>query len=250
MHSLSSEHLSSCVIEDFPNKLEAECRPGAHQPRTHGTVFTHKADLSSEADVASLSTWLSSFKVIFDIVIHCAGVRGLVPSMPISDQASIATADSLGHMDASTMLHAFKSNALASFLFLRAILSFCRRCSPCRARSQVDGEIACSACQSATKILVLGSRCGSMTATRGGCYAYRASKAAQHAVVRSLAADAPDIIWLLCHPGRVQTGLVPVREEGAIGIEESVTDMMKLLEAAERKDSGRFVDRFGQDIPW
>ncbi|KAK2750165.1 hypothetical protein FQN57_004661 [Myotisia sp. PD_48] len=241
-HSLSDKCFPGYIPAEYLQKNQnTERKQGVNEPHNHGMIITYEADLSSETDIAALSTWLSTFKVAFDIVIHCAGVRGLVPSVPISNQASIATADPLEHMDTSTMLNTFS---------LRAEL-----CPDDRQEEELGGEeAACSAClhMAATKILVLGSRRGSMVAggALGGGYAYRASKAAQHAIVRGLAADAPDIIWILCHPGRVHTGLVPVQVEGATGVEEPVADMIRLLEVVKRADSGRFVDRWNRDIPW
>lgn len=84
----------------------------------------------------------------------------------------------------------------------------------------------------------------------GGGYAYRASKAALNAVVRSFAIDVPEVAVLLLHPGRVETGLVGWREEGAISAEESLGDCLKIIEGLEREGSGRLVDRFGEVIPW
>jgi hypothetical protein len=41
-----------------------------------------------------------------------------------------------------------------------------------------------------------------------------------------------------------------VKEDGAISAEESVNDMGRLIEGLGKDDSGRFMDRFGIDIPW
>jgi glycerol-3-phosphate O-acyltransferase len=69
-------------------------------------------------------------------------------------------------------------------------------------------------------------------------------------VVRSFAVDVPGVVWVLCHPGRVETGLVKGREEGAISAEESVEGMVKLIERWGERDSGGYYDRFGEVIPW
>lgn len=86
--------------------------------------------------------------------------------------------------------------------------------------------------------------------TAGSAYAYRASKAALNAVIKSFSIDVPNVVWVLLHPGRVESGLVMCREEGAISAEESVGMMVPLIEMFEKGDSGRFLDRFGERIEW
>jgi NAD(P)-dependent dehydrogenase (short-subunit alcohol dehydrogenase family) len=86
--------------------------------------------------------------------------------------------------------------------------------------------------------------------TAGGAYAYRTTKAALNALVRSFAIDVPDAIWTIIHPGRVETGLVQVKEDGAMSVQESVRDMLALMGRLGREESGRFLDRFGAEIPW
>ena len=39
-----------------------------------------------------------------------------------------------------------------------------------------------------------------------------------------------EALFALVHPGRLETGLVSVKEDGAIDIEESVHDMLKLID--------------------
>lgn len=84
----------------------------------------------------------------------------------------------------------------------------------------------------------------------GGGYAYRASKAALNAVVKSLSIDVPEVAFLLLHPGRVETGLVGWKEDGAISVEESLGDCLRVMEGMGKGGVVRFVDRFGEVIPW
>lgn len=94
---------------------------------------------------------------------------------------------------------------------------------------------------------------GSVSAnSAGGGYAYRASKAALNAVVKSFAIDVPGVQFLLLHPGRVETGLVAWKEEGAIDVDESVGDCLRVMKrmVEEGWESGRLVDRFGDVIAW
>lgn len=102
------------------------------------------------------------------------------------------------------------------------------------------------------KVVVMGSRMGSVghNTTQGGGYAYRASKAALNAVVKSFSVDVLEVTWTILHPGRVQTSLVSIREDGALSVEEAVADCARLIDKLEAQHSGTFLDRFGEAIPW
>lgn len=183
---------------------------------------------------SQMSSQLSNIHSL-DLVIHSAGVRGLEPSIPITQSSDVVTAETMDITTASTMQNTFDINAIGSFLLFRALIPKLRH----------SGNPA--------KVVVMGSRMGSIGHnTTGGAYAYRASKAALNAIVKSFAVDVPDAVWLVVHPGRVESGLVPVREEGAISAEESVEDMVGLIERflVGMVESGSFVDRFGGEIVW
>ena len=86
--------------------------------------------------------------------------------------------------------------------------------------------------------------------TTGGAYAYRASKAALNAVIRSLSLDVSEVSFAILHPGRVETQLVPWKEEGAISSSSSVSDCVRVINGLRLKDSGSFLDRNGETINW
>lgn len=172
-------------------------------------------------------------------MIHSAGIRGLVPSHETQDPSDVAGAETIAAMDAATMRRAFEINTLAAFTLIKALLPSLRE-NPSR-----------------PKVVVMASRMGSVASNAAaGAYAYRASKAALNAVVRSFSIDVPEVAFALVHPGRVETGLVRTREEGAIEVGESVGDMLGLIERLGQKEgdrglkSGCFVDRWGKEIPW
>lgn len=178
--------------------------------------------------------YFADFADDIDLVIHSAGVRGLVPSIKVADGSDIAGAESMNAMTASTMQDTLTVNTIGTFLFIRAVLP----------KVRPGGD---------AKVIIMGSRMGSTGHnTTGGGYAYRASKAAQNAIVKSFSIDVPEVTFVLMHPGRVESNLVGngVKEEGAVTAEESVRDMRKSIEGLIRADSGRFMDRWGVDIPW
>ena len=123
-------------------------------------------------------------------------------------------------------------NAIGTFLLLEAMMPQLRH----------DGH---------PKVIIMGSRMVSIGHnTTGGAYAYRASKAALNAIVKSFSGDVPEVVFVIVHPGQVESGLVSVKEDGPISAEESVSDMLKLIERLGKENSAKFMDRFGVEVPW
>ncbi len=84
----------------------------------------------------------------------------------------------------------------------------------------------------------------------GGLYAYRASKAAANAVLKSLAIDfAPHGITVLAlHPGWVRTRMGG--PEASLDAPTSVRGMRAVIAAAGRADTGTFRQWDGASLPW
>lgn len=208
-------------------------------------VRFYKVDVSDESSIQSLQTALREEEEEeeehepIDLILHCAGIRGLVPEEEAAQTPGdkiISACESLEIMNLSTLTRTFSINAAGTFLLLRALLPHVQRAKG--------------------KVIVMSSRMGSIGnnqmpySAAGASYAYRASKAAQNMLVRSLAVDVPDVTFVLCHPGRVETKLVKWKEEGAISAEESVRGLVPLIEKWGKEDSGKFYDRFGEPIQW
>ena len=150
----------------------------------------------------------------------------------------VAAAETLEAMDYPTMMKTLEINTWGTFNVIRSFLSNLQLAAVTQSSSK-------------PKVIILSSRMGSISAnTAGGGYAYRASKAALNAVVKSFVIDIPDVQFLMLHPGRVETGLVRGREEGAIEAAESVGGIVRLIEGWGKDSSGEFYDRFGKRIEW
>jgi NAD(P)-dependent dehydrogenase (short-subunit alcohol dehydrogenase family) len=203
------------------------------------TMHFHQIDITSSQNIQNLASTLPSTPIT--LILHCAGIRGLVSGIVAREKQSskvVAAAETLEAMDHTTMMTTFEINTWGTFNIVRAFLP----------------NLQLAAVQSSRPtVVILSSRMGSISAnTAGGGYAYRASKAALNAVVKSFVIDVPHVQFLMLHPGRVETGLVEWKEEGAIGVQESVRDCMQVLSKMEEEEweSGRLVDRFGVVIPW
>lgn len=197
--------------------------------KVEGVLCLRSIDITNESDVLTLSSLCGE---PLDILIHSAGVRGLSPNFHITQSSDVAKAETLNSTTAQTMRSTFEINTVGSFLLLQAMVP----------KLRLSGQ---------AKVIIMGSRMGSIGHnTVGGAYAYRASKAALNAVVKSFAIDVPEAIFTIVHPGRVESGLVSVKEDGAITAEESVGDIMKFIGGMGKEHSGRFFDRFGEVVPW
>ncbi len=84
----------------------------------------------------------------------------------------------------------------------------------------------------------------------GGDYAYRASKAATHMVIKGLSIDLADrsIACVLLHPGWVHTSMGG--PQAPVSPTESATGLHKVLLGLSYKDNGKFYDYCGQERDW
>jgi NAD(P)-dependent dehydrogenase (short-subunit alcohol dehydrogenase family) len=231
-HYASDPSSTIFAIDRSPIQLPSLCA---------ADVTTSAVDVTSTTSLRALAQSTLKDKAI-DLLIHCAGIRGLVQSIHEADPDDIPKADNIDNMDAATMMKTFQVNSLGTFLVIQTFLPNLRNMRVATFDSQSTKP---------PRVLIMTSRMGSISYnTTGGAFAYRASKAALNAMVKSFSIDVPDVLFILMHPGRVETGIVLSREAGAIEAEVSVRDMLATMQKLGKEDSGRFVDRFGETIGW
>ncbi|EME50168.1 hypothetical protein DOTSEDRAFT_68886 [Dothistroma septosporum NZE10] len=219
--------------QDSKNYIVAIDRQDMITPRVNVLPLT--ADVGSQDSIDAMVREITKDTPI-DLLIHSAGIRGLVPTVEQRKPDDVAACESLDVMNFDTMMRAFQINAAGTFMLLQALTPGLRKAQG--------------------KVVVVSSRMGSVSNNQppskaaGSAYAYRASKAALNTIVRSFAVDVPDVTFILCHPGRVETNLVKCKEEGAITAEESVRGILLLIEKWNVDSSGEFFDRHGEHIAW
>ena len=85
----------------------------------------------------------------------------------------------------------------------------------------------------------------------GSCrdYGYRMSKAAQNMLTSNLARDLlrDGVAVIAIHPGIVATKMTD--HSGALP-DEVANDMKNVVDKLTISDSGKFLDRYGAEIPW
>lgn len=229
--------LGAAFIEAYRKQPDTDILALDRQPITssHQNVKSFVVDVTSQKSIGSFAETVTNQPI--DLLIHSAGVRGLVPAAEDRHPNDVAACETMDVMDMETMNRTFHINATGTFMLLRAVTPNLRMAQ-------------------SSKVIVMSSRMGSLgnnqTGIRasGSAYAYRASKAALNAMIRSFAVDVEDVTFVLCHPGRVETRLVRCFEEGAITADESVSGLLPLIDQWDRNDSGKFYDRFGDPIQW
>ena len=184
---------------------------------SNGQISVHIADMQELSTLQALSYELRNDAI--DMLVNNAGIYG-------SDK------NKFGSVDVDSWLQAFQVNSIAPLKMVEAFSEQLRM-----------GKRKIVACMS--------SKMGSMTDNGyGNSYIYRSSKAALNAVVKSLSIDLKEqgIISVALHPGWVKTEMGGPNAE--ISTRKCVEQLFSHLLQLNIKDSGRFIDIDGSDIPW
>ena len=184
---------------------------------SNGKISVHIADMQEISTIQALSYELRNDAI--DMLINNAGIYGV-------------DKNTFGTVDVASWLQAFQVNAIAPLKMVEAF-----------SEQLFMGKRKLVACMS--------SKMGSMADNGyGNSYIYRSSKAALNAVVKSLSIDLMQqgVISVALHPGWVKTEMGGPNAE--ISTKESVEQLFNNLSGLTIKDSGRFIDIDGSDIPW
>jgi NAD(P)-dependent dehydrogenase (short-subunit alcohol dehydrogenase family) len=182
---------------------------------TGGSVSTHALDVSDFAAIDALAAELSGTPI--DVLLNVAGVMG---------------SKGFGATDYAEWSRVLTVNVLAPMKMAEAFVE----------------HVAASEHK---KIVTLTSRMGSIgDNTSGGYYAYRSSKAAANAVMKSLALDLAGrgIIAVPIHPGWVRTDMGG--PSAPLATPDSAVGMRRVIAGLTAADSGRFLQYEGREIPW
>jgi NAD(P)-dependent dehydrogenase (short-subunit alcohol dehydrogenase family) len=189
-----------------------------------GRVILHRLDVTDFTAVDRLADELSNAPV--DLLINNAGrytEGGFAAARP--EQA-------FGHSDFGDWEKVFRVNVFAPMKMAEAF-----------ADHLASGD--------EPKLITISSSMGSIGLnSSGGSYAYRSSKAAVNAVMRSLSLDLAErgIQVAVLHPGWVSTDMGG--PDADITPQVSVTGMRQVIESLRPEDSGCFKDYRGKSLAW
>ena len=185
---------------------------------SHPEIALHRLDVSRFDEVDTLAQALAGQPI--DFLIHNAGIYGDSERTPF------------GALDYTAWMKAMEINALAPVKLTEALLP--------------QLELG-----SGKLVAALTTLMGSLADNRtGGSILYRSSKAALNMAMKTLSVDLRrrGIGVLLLHPGWVRTDM---GGPNAITLpKESIAGMIKVMEAYQPGDSGKFLDFRGKELPW
>jgi NAD(P)-dependent dehydrogenase (short-subunit alcohol dehydrogenase family) len=189
-----------------------------------GRLHIHRLDVADFHGIEELADKLDSTPI--DVLINNAGTFGRFPfALSNAEQA-------FGRSEYHDWADVYRVNVFAPMKM---------------AESFVD-HIASS---EQKKLITISSTMGSIgTNSYGGFYVYRSSKTAVNSLMKCLAIDLAGrgITVLPLHPGWVRTDMGGPDAE--IDVETSVAGMREVIDSVTMKDSGRFLDYLGAEIPW
>jgi NAD(P)-dependent dehydrogenase (short-subunit alcohol dehydrogenase family) len=190
------------------------------------------ADITDESALARLCRDVSAHTPSLDWVINAVGL--------LHDE-TVQPEKSLEQITKANLERVFALNAFAPILLARTLMPLL-----CRGQAAVFAS--------------LSARVGSIGDNRsGGWYAYRASKAAQNQLMKTLAIELarrnPHACCLALHPGTVDTPLSsPFQARVPPGrlftADRAAGQLLAIIAGSTARDSGRFIAWDGTDVPW
>lgn len=191
-----------------------------------GHLVVHPLDVTDHASIDRLAMHLRDEPI--DVLINSAGSMG---------RGSFATEGlgfgRFGSSDYDDWSEVFRLNVMGPMKMAEAFVE----------------HVAASG---GKKIVTLTSILGSIEKNRiGSLYAYRASKAAVNAIMRSMAIDlakSHGIAATALHPGWVRTDMGGPRAD--IDAPTSVAGMIRVIDALTVESAGRYWMYDGSELPW
>ena len=190
-------------------------------------------DVTEEASVAAAAQYLHDQAATIDLLINSAGILhqpdGIQPERRLADVAP-------GNLELS-----FRVNAVGPLLVAKHFTALLPR----------DRH---------TVFASLSARVGSIGDNRlGGWYAYRAAKAAQNQITRTLSIELrrrrPRLVCVGLHPGTVATELsAPFTHDHSqrqvFPPDVAAGQLLRLISRFDERSNGRFYAYDGSEIPW
>lgn len=174
-----------------------------------------KIDVADHASIVAAAKQLDGRRI--DVLVNNAGV--------LKDGGK-----SLGDLDLNSVQQSFTINALGPMMIARCFM----------ANLGLSDD---------PKVVNMTSLMGSLADNKsGGYYAYRMSKSALNMFSLCLAREFPKVTVLAMHPGWVKTAMGG--PQAPTDPEDSASGIIDVVTKATLKDSGRYVDFRGKELPW
>ncbi len=188
-------------------------------------------DVTDEASVEDAALRVAEFAPRLHRVVVCAGAL---------HGPELAPEKRLEHLDAERLLQSFAVNSIGPSLVAKHFLPHLRHPEP-------------------AVFAALSARVGSISDNQlGGWYGYRASKAAQNMLMKTLAIElkrrAPNVTCASLHPGTVDTDLsapfASRSQHRRFTPTEAARHLLGVIDSLRPEESGRFFAWNRKEIPW
>jgi NAD(P)-dependent dehydrogenase (short-subunit alcohol dehydrogenase family) len=235
------EFVRQCLAAPSVSHVVATCRnpvsaPSLDELRAHhaGRLTVTALDLLDDASIARAAKQVTEVVPRLHLLVNCAGVlhaaaQGFKPEKRLAD------------VDAGALAHSFAVNATGPLLVARHF-------EPLLAHPE------------RAVFASLSAKVGSISDNRlGGWYAYRAAKAAQNQISRTLSIEwaraRRNVIVVSLHPGTTDTDLsrpfqANVPPGKLFDVTRSVRQLLVVIDKLQSKDTGQFFGWDGERIPW
>ena len=182
----------------------------------NGQVAVFQLDVDDGTSVAACREAIGDVEI--DVLLNNAGVIG-------------ARDAGLGNMDYDSFENTLRTNVTGPMRVTEAFID-------------------CLLAGEQKKLVTISSRMGSIAETAPNAMIYRTSKAAVNMVVKCLALElaSKGVIAAVLHPGWVQTDMGG--PSAALTVEESVSNLRRVINGLSQDDNGSFLNYDGSPIPW
>lgn len=189
-------------------------------------------DITDESSLLAMTNQLRENLQVIDLIVNTVGLL---------HSKDVAPEKALEHISLPSMQQVFAVNAYGPILLAQALMPWLKARRPVVFAS-------------------LSARVGSISDNRlGGWYSYRASKAAQNQLLKTLAIELarrnPEAIVLALHPGTTDTDLsrpfqANVTQEKLFTPAFVAEHLLQQITQARAEDTGSFIAWDGQRIAW
>jgi len=210
-----------------------------------GKLVTLKCDARVEEEVEEMLKEVRNSTPSLNLVVNCVGIlhdnpskveEGKMFSGPLQPEKSVTQLSRL------SLLHYFDVNTVPTALLANylQVLGLFKHPDP-------------------SVFATISGKVGSIGDNKlGGWHGYRASKAAQHMIMKGTSLEYnktnPNTVCVSLHPGTVQTNLsAPFRDPHKFALlspEESASSLLEVIEKLEKKNSGEVWGWDGEQIEY
>lgn len=202
------------------------------ESQAKGKLMCLPIDITLEEQIAEGVNKIQSRVNQIHLVINCVGIL---------HEGELKPSKSLRQVTPEHLMRYFQVNSIGSVLLAKHLIPLFRHNQP-----SVFASIS-------AKIGSIGDN------QLGGWYGYRASKAAQNMLMRTVAIEysriSPKTIVVTLHPGTTDTDLSKpfhknIPPEKIFSVERTVKQLLTIIDNLTENDSGQFFSWDGTRLPW